>query len=133
MKHQNVDSMKVFFFKGQKLEMPKNWYYHVAPLVLYKGIPVVVDKGLFEGATYLSDWLKAFSEGKTCKEIYSMDQYRAFQKSEHCMYFIVPMYYYSPNDLENLNKESFDPSDMSDMLISLPRSQRNKYMNKYPI
>ena len=32
--------------------MTKNWYYHVAPLVLYKGTPVVVDKGLFDGDTF---------------------------------------------------------------------------------
>lgn len=126
-----VKSMKVFFFKGDKLKMPMDWYYHVAPLVYHKETPVVLDKGLFDGATYLSDWLESFGEGHTCKEITSMDEYRKLKSTEHCMYFIVPMYYYSPKDLESLELNKFINTDLSDMLFSLPRRQRQKYRSIY--
>jgi len=133
MVHKDVQSMKVFFFKGSKLIMPMDWYYHVAPMVNYKNEPVVLDKGLFEGATYLKDWLYSFGEGHACKEITSMDEYREFKTTEYCMYFIVPMYYYSPKDLESLNLDSFVQSDLKDMLFSLPRRQRSRYLSQFPI
>jgi len=132
MSKEDINSMKVFFFKGNKLRMAMDWYYHVAPMVYYKNEPVVLDKGLFEGATYLSDWLESFGEGHSCKEITSMDEYRKLKSSEYCMYFIVPMYYYSPKDLETLNIEKFKTTDLNDMLFSLPKRQRNRYLNKYP-
>ena len=99
----------------------------------YKNEPVILDKGLFEGATYLSDWLQSFGEGHSCKEITSMDEYRKLKSSEYCMYFIVPMYYYSPKDLETLNIDKFKTADLNDMLFSLPKRQRNRYLNKYQL
>ena len=131
MSKEDINSMKVFFFKGNKLRMAMDWYYHVAPMVYYKNEPVILDKGLFEGATYLSDWLQSFGEGHSCKEITSMDEYRKLKSSEYCMYFIVPMYYYSPKDLEILNIDKFKTADLKDMLFSLPKRQRNRYLNKY--
>ena len=133
MDKDDIKSMKVFFFKGNKLRMAMDWYYHVAPMVYYKDVPVVLDKGLFEGATYLEDLLHSFGEGNACKEISSMDEYRELKKTEYCMYFIVPMYYYSPKDLESLNLSSFEKSDLNDMLFSLPKRQRRKYLSKFPL
>jgi hypothetical protein len=133
MKSNDIKSMKVFFFKGDKLLMPMGWYYHVAPMVYYKNTPVVVDKGLFKGATYLDDWLEAFSEGHSCKEISTMDEYRKYKSSEYCMYFIVPMYYYSPKSLEETNIMEFNNSDLNDMIYSIPKRQRKKYLKKYTL
>lgn len=129
----NINTMKAFFFKGESLKMPKDWYYHVAPMVYYQGEGVVMDKGLFEGATTLKDWLFAFGEGKSCREIKSMDEYRANIKTEHCMYMIVPMYYYGPLDLEELTATDFAGEDLSDMLESLPRRKVNSYLKQYPL
>lgn len=129
----NINTMKVFFFKGESLKMPKDWYYHVAPMVYYQGEGVVMDKGLFKGATTLKDWLFAFGEGKTCRELKNMNEYRANIKTEHCMYMIVPMYYYGPLDLEDLTAETFAAEDLSDMLLSLPRRQRDDYQKLYPL
>jgi hypothetical protein len=129
----NINSMKVFFFKGESLTMPKDWYYHVAPMIYYHGEGVVMDKGLFKGATTLKDWLFAFGEGKPCLEVRSMEEKRSNSKTQHCMYMIVPMYYYGPLDLEVLSAETFHPNDLSDMLISLPRRQRGNYETLYPL
>lgn len=41
MAQQNINSMKVFFFKGDKLKLPFSWYYHVAPMIYHNGKPVV--------------------------------------------------------------------------------------------
>lgn len=127
----NIYSMKAFFFKGEALKMPKHWYYHVAPMVYYKGEGVVMDKGLFKGASTLADWLYAFGEGKPCLEVKSMDEYRAHYKTQHCMYLIVPMYYYGPVDLENLTAKTFSEDDLLDMLLSLPKSKRALYTKLY--
>lgn len=129
----NINSTKVFFFKGESLTMPKGWYYHVAPMVYYLGEGVVMDKGLFKGATTLKDWLFAFGEGKTCLEVKSMEEKRANAKTQHCMYMVVPMYYYGPLDLEELTIESFQSEDLSDMLMSLPRRARDDYERLYPL
>lgn len=130
---KNINTMKVFFFKGDKLELPMNWYYHVAPMIYFQDEAVVLDRGLFEGATYLSDWLMAFSEGQACKEVQSMDEYRQFKPIEKCLYMIVPMYYYTPSDLEQLSMDSFLKTDLMDMLFALPRRMRQKYRYIYPI
>lgn len=129
----NINTMKAFFFKGEALKMPKDWYYHVAPMVYYQGEGVVMDKGLFKGATTLADWLFAFGEGKSCLEVKSMDEYRANYKTQHCMYMIVPMYYYGPLDLEDLTLETFAGEDLSDMVLSLPRRKRDDYLKLYPL
>ena len=129
----NIKTMKAFFFKGAALKMPMDWYYHVAPMVYYNGEGVVMDKGLFKGATTLADWLHAFGEGRKCLEVKSMDEYRANYKTETCMYLIVPMYYYGPLDLEDLTAEKFAEEDLGDMLESLPRRARNSYLKQYPL
>jgi hypothetical protein len=133
MSKMNINSMKVFFFKGDSMRMPMDWYYHVAPMIYYHGEGVVMDKGLFKGATTLVDWLDAFGEGKKCLEVASMDEYRANVKTQNCLYMIVPMYYYGPLSLEELKTEAFDGVELSDMLMSLPRRQRDDYLELYPI
>lgn len=132
LEKENIISGKAFFFKGDKHEMPKNWYYHVAPYILYNGEEVVLDKGLFDGATYLKDWLLAFSENNKCLRIYSYDEYLKNKSSEICMYFLAERFYYGPLNLkENLN--SYNNADLADMLFSLSPRMRKKYLNLYPI
>ena len=80
MSKMNINSMKVFFFKGGSLRMPLDWYYHVAPMIYYQGEGVVMDKGLFKGATTLIDWLDAFGEGKKCLQVKSMNELVEFRK-----------------------------------------------------
>jgi len=133
MSKMNINSMKVFFFKGDSLRMPMDWYYHVAPMVYYNGEGVVMDKGLFKGATTLKDWLDAFGEGKKCLEVKGMDEYRASVKTEHCLYMVVPMYYYGPLSLESLTAETFAVEDIQDMLFSLPRRGRDNFQRLYPL
>ena len=133
MSKMNINSMKVFFFKGESLRMPMGWYYHVAPMIYYHGEGVVMDKGLFKGATTLVDWLDAFGEGKKCLQVKSMNEYRANLKTEHCLYMVVPMYYYGPLDLEELTSDSFHNEDLMDMFLSLPRRQRDDYQSLYPL
>lgn len=131
MSKKNIISDKVFFFNGDKLMLPMGWYYHVAPMVYYKNSPVVMDKGLFDGATHLDDWLYAFSEGKKCKQIFSMNEYKANKALEDCMYLISPMYNYGPKDLSEDSKTSFVESDLDDMLFALPKRKRKKYRYIY--
>ncbi len=107
------------------------WYYHVASMIYYRGEGVVMDKGLFKGAIGLADWLDAFGEGKKCLEVKSMNEYRANMKSEHCLFMIVPMYYYGPLDLEEMSSHSFHREDLEDMLFSLPRRHRDDYKLLY--
>ena len=133
MEQKNIISGKVFFFKGEKLEMPKNWYYHVAPYVLHEGSEVVLDKGLFEGATYLSDWLTAFGDGNKCLRVYSYDDYLKSKKSEICMYFLVSRYFYGPLNLQSSELDHYNPEDLTDMLFALSPRMRKKYLKENPI
>jgi hypothetical protein len=133
MSKMNINSMKVFFFKGDSLRMPRDWYYHVAPMIYYQGNGVVMDKGLFKGATTLEDWLFAFGEGKKCLEVKSMEEYRTNVKVQHCLYMVVPMFYYGPLSLEELTTEAFNLEDLQDMLFALPRRKMDDYERLYPI
>lgn len=133
MNSMQVKSMKAFFLRGDKLKMPLDWWYHVAPMVYYQGNGVVMDRGLLEGATHLEDWLLALSKGKQCKEIQSMNEYRSLKGQEHCFFMIVPMYYYGPEQLEDLTLDSFVMEDLQDMLFSLPARKRDNYQALYPL
>jgi hypothetical protein len=133
MTKMNITSEKVFVFFGKELELSKHWWYHVAPLVYYRGEGVVLDKGLFKGATFLSDWIFSFGEGKKCEEIFSMDEYRSKIKTSYCLYLVAPMHYYSPASLESLDLQKFEKDDLYDMIFSLGISARKKYLSKYPI
>jgi hypothetical protein len=131
MSLSGINSMKVFWFRGDKLK--SSWWYHVSPMVYYQGSGVVLDRGLFPGATHLEDWLGAFSKNKKCAEVFSMDEYREKKSQEHCLYMIVPMYYYGPSQLENLNLNQFEQEDLDDMLISIFPLDRGRYLRNYPL
>jgi hypothetical protein len=133
MSKMEINSMKVFFLRGDKLRMQMNWYYHVAPLVYYNGEGIVLDRALLEGATFLEDWLKAFGDEHQCLEVKSMDEYREKKVYQYCLYLIVPMYYYGPLDLEELNITSFRVEDLRDMIYALPQRKRDDYVALYPI
>lgn len=133
MTRMNITSEKVFVFFGKGLELSHRWWYHVAPLVYYRGEGVVMDKGLFKAAARLSDWLYSFGQGKKCEEIFSMDEYRNKIKNADCLYLITPMHYYSPASLESLDLENFEKEDLYDMVYSIGILARKKYLAKYPI
>lgn len=132
MKHKEILSAKVFIFLGSQMRREVNWWYHVAPLVKFKNEEVVMDRGLFDGPTYLSDWLESFSGPDGCKQIHSYSEYSEQTGVKECMYIIAPMYHYGPSTLkENMN--SFDQAQLSDSIFSIPRRHRKKYIYNYPI
>lgn len=90
-------------------------------------------KGLYDRTMTLEEWLSTLKKHKPCKKITSMDQYRELRPNVYCMYMIVPMYYYGPLDLENLDMEDFNPNDLNDMLNSISVGKRDDYLRKYPI
>ena len=131
MSLSGINTMKVFWFRGDKTR--STWWYHVSPMVYYQGSGVVLDRGLLPGATHLEDWLGALSKNKKCAEVYSMDEFRSRKSQEHCLYMIVPMYYYGPAQLENLNMTQFENDDLQDMLLSIFPLGRSKYLRNYPL
>lgn len=133
MVKKNILPVKAFFFTGDKAKNDLGWWYHVAPMVYYKSEGVVVDRGLLPGATHLKDWYMALSGGSECKEIFSMNEYRQFKPTTACMYFIAPMYYYTPLTLEEIGRTKFVQEELQDMLFALNRGKRDDYLRKYPI
>jgi hypothetical protein len=102
-------------------------------MIYYKGDAVVLDRGLQEGATYLKDWTDSLSKDYDCEEIKSFAEYRQKKSTTYCMYLITNMYVYGPNNLENPITMKFEQADLMDMLFSLPKGQRQKYLKQYPI
>jgi len=131
MSLENINTMKVFWFRGNKLKL--SWWYHVAPMVYHKNEGVVLDRGLSSGATYLTDWLESLSKGKKCIEVFSMEEYRQKKSSEYCLYLIAPMYYYGPKSLENFDRNEFMESDLKDMLFSIGSLARSRYLKENPL
>ncbi len=124
---EKVNSMKVVVFFTRKYirEYRYDWWFHIAPFIYFMRdgtkYEVVLDKTYFpDGAVELNDWATAFMENNAkCPVIEKYQDYENAPADAYCMVRKVPMFYYSPAQIEKLDKENipkneFDPADIAD-------------------
>jgi hypothetical protein len=130
--HLDVMPVKVFYFRGNKDTLPRDWYYHVAPAVYHKDKLVIMDRGLFEYPSYGTDWINTLSQKSNCVEF---DKYKDFldkKKVVDCGYIVSSMYNFGPKSLDE-DRTEFVRWELEDSLKSMTKRKRKKFRALYPI
>lgn len=137
-----IKSMKAFIFFTKKYirEYNYDWWFHVAPFVYYApegNVPgagkmneAVLDSMYFtEAPVPLDDWASAFMENQAkCAEIQKYADFEAVQEKDYCVVRKVPMYYYAPDNVEELDGQgkalqTFESWELEDMTRDMYRSR----------
>lgn len=124
-KNESVKGKKVFLFFTRKYieEFDYHWWFHVAPVYVVSeentpNTDYVLDPTFFFYPQVMKDWTDGFIGSKQiCPVAEKYSDYSEHQWESHCYLMIVPMYYYQPKDLYNLEqtgatKDSFEESDV---------------------
>ncbi|MEI8347717.1 MAG: protein-glutamine glutaminase family protein, partial [Pseudomonadota bacterium] len=94
----NVKSYKVFLFYSErfyrKYPASRIWDFHVAPIVIVRGIPMVFDPRFFYTPVNLKDWKNEFIDNHApCKIMHHSSEREREGLQEWCFLRIVPQYY----------------------------------------
>lgn len=100
-----ISSQKVFIFYTQRYIQLEDfeWWFHVAPVVVVKGEEYVLDGTFMSKPITVNEWKTYFikSENITCPVAANYTEYSKNQWSRLCYLMKVPMYFFSPLDIEN--------------------------------
>lgn len=100
-----ISSQKVFIFYTQRYIQLEDfeWWFHVAPVVTVKGEDYVLDGTFMTKPITVREWQNYFikSEKLTCPIAGNYDEYTKNQWTKLCFLMKVPMYFFSPLDIEN--------------------------------
>lgn len=128
----DIKPVKVFYFRGSKATLPRNWYYHVAPAVYYKGEVVIMDRALFEAPSYGKDWIDALSDKSNCIEFEKYEDFKANKKNVDCGFIVTSMYTFGPRSLDE-DRSDFVRWELIDSLDSMTRRNRKKFLREFPL
>ena len=116
-RNHEINSAKIFLFYAQKDRdfSFKKWWYHVAPVINFRGNLLVMDAGfpgLIHGPLKISDWLSTFAQKDNCREIksnetelieliYSGRQFPSVTSygKHDCYMIIAPAGYWTPSSV----------------------------------
>jgi Glutaminase len=100
-----LSTQKIFIFYTQRYIQLEDfeWWFHVAPMVVANNTEYVLDGTFMSNPISVSDWQHSFikSENITCPLIENYKTYEEGQFKRLCYLMKVPMYYFSPLDIEN--------------------------------
>jgi hypothetical protein len=100
---------KVFLFYTNRIQPPEGtqWWYHVAPYTLVDGQEMVFDAGFgFPAPLSMDRWIRSFThQTAQCKVITDIHEYYRDRAGNYAPCYIrkVPMYYWMPLDVEDLD------------------------------
>ncbi len=101
----NISSQKVFIFYTQRyIQLEESeWWFHVAPMVVFKGEEYVLDGTFMNKPITVREWQSYFikSDKITCPVAANYEEYSKNQWSRLCYLMKVPMYFFRPLDIEN--------------------------------
>ena len=101
----NISSQKVFIFYTQRyIQLEESeWWFHVAPMVVFKGEEYVLYGTFMNKPITVREWQSYFikSDKITCPVAANYEEYSKNQWSRLCYLMKVPMYFFSPLDIEN--------------------------------
>lgn len=103
-----LNTQKVFIFYTQRYAILEDfeWWFHVAPLVVADGEEFVMDGTFFEKPVRLKEWQHHFIKSNkiTCPVIEKYQDYEAGHFKRLCYLMKVPMFYFSPLDIQIRDK-----------------------------
>jgi hypothetical protein len=109
-----IKSQKAFLFFTRKYITQYNydWWFHVAPLVIYNdgtaNYDAVYDKTYGPGGVIpFQEWTKMFvqAQGGICPVISKYTDYSEHEWESYCYVRKVPMYYYQPKNVQALDAQ----------------------------
>ena len=110
-----ISSEKIFIFYASRyimLEDDADWWFHVAPMVTVKGQQMVLDGTFMQKPVTVPEWKSFFirSEKVNCPVITDYKKMSApnAQYTKLCYLMKVPMYYFSPLDIENRDTKGIE-------------------------
>jgi hypothetical protein len=117
-KNEGLKSMKMFiFFTDRYLrEYRYKWWFHVTPMAYVRGPngaeERVLDPEWFDRPVGTKTWTEAFMKNKaTCPKIDHYSSYDKHQEENYCYLFPVPMYYFIPDDLMEMESSGANRSE----------------------
>lgn len=112
-----LKSMKIFIFFTDSYirEYNYEWWFHVAPYVMHKGSPVVLDRTFSDEPQDLTTWKNDYIySGNSCPTVTRYSDYENNQENQDCYFMKVPMYYFQPTDMENFEHNGEAKTDWVD-------------------
>lgn len=107
-----IFSEKIFIFYTKRFAILEDfeWWFHVAPMVTAGGEEYVMDGTFMTKPITVKEWKDYFikSDKITCPII---DKYQDFENNQWnrlCYLMKVPMYYFSPLDIQGRDKEGIE-------------------------
>jgi hypothetical protein len=105
----NIYSEKIFVFYTKRYQILEEfeWWFHVAPMVTAGGTEYVLDGTFMTKPTPVKEWYNWFlkTDKITCPEITRMNEFEDNQWNRLCYIMKVPMYYFSPLNMEERDKK----------------------------
>ena len=126
----NISSEKLFIFYTKRYAILEDfeWWFHVAPMVTVAGEEYVMDGTFMQKPITVKEWKDYFikSDKITCPVV---DKYQDFENNQWnrlCYLMKVPMYYFSPLNIENRDKQGTERNHwMLDELQDARRAFKN--------
>lgn len=104
-----IFSQKIFMFYTKRFAILEDfeWWFHVAPMVVANGKELVMDGTFMDKPMEVKPWADFFmkTDKITCPVVDTYQEYEKHEWTRLCVLMKVPMYYFSPLDLENRDKE----------------------------
>lgn len=105
----NIQSEKLFIFYTKRYAILEDfeWWFHVAPMVTAGGEEYVLDGTFMEKPITVKEWKDHFIKSNkiTCPVIDTYQEFENNQWNRLCYLMKVPMYYFSPLNIENRDKK----------------------------
>lgn len=107
-----LSSQKIFIFYTERFTLLEDfqWWFHVAPMVVANGAEYVLDSTFFDKPVTLNEWQHYFikSDNITCPVIEKFQDYEAGHYKRLCYLMKVPMFYFSPLDIQARDKKGIE-------------------------
>lgn len=101
----NISSQKIFIFYTQRyIQLEEfDWWFHVAPMVVVQGEEYVLDGTFMQKPITSKAWKEYFikSDKVNCPVVDNYKDFKNHQWTKLCYLMKVPMYHFSPLDIEN--------------------------------
>jgi hypothetical protein len=107
-----IQSEKLFIFWSKRYQILEefDWWFHVAPMVTVAGEEYVMDGTFMSKPITVNEWKNYFikTEKITCPVIENYQQFEAGHWNRLCFLMKVPMYYFSPLNIEARDKQGVE-------------------------
>lgn len=126
-KESGAYTQKTFMFFTRKFirEYNYGWWFHVTPHILVNGTEFTLDRTFTDGPLTMQVWTSEFMpKDVTCPVVEKYSDYKNNQESQLCYHIKVPMYYYQPLQVEELEKGKFVTDWVASELAHARRAYR---------